>query len=54
MNILIDVLLSLYRFDTPKPFGVYFQESATPLMEVITELHDYIMYFMFGILGIVG
>jgi len=54
MNILIDVLLSLYRFDTPKPFGVYFQESATPLMEVITELHDYIMYFMLGILGIIG
>ena len=42
------------KFDSPESWGVYFQDSATPLMEVLTELHDYIMYFMLGILGMVG
>jgi cytochrome c oxidase subunit II len=47
-------LINLYRFDAPTPFGVYFQDSATPLMEIIIELHDYVMYFMLGILGVVS
>ncbi len=54
MNIFIENFCNLYKFDAPKPFGVYFQDSATPLMEIIMELHDYVMYFMLGILGIVA
>jgi hypothetical protein len=54
MNIFIENLCNLYKFDAPKPFGVYFQDSATPLMEIIMELHDYVMYFMLGILGVVA
>jgi cytochrome c oxidase subunit 2 len=41
-------------FDAPTPWGVYFQDSATPLMEILIELHDYIMYFMLGILGVIS
>ena len=29
--------------DTPKPWGLYFQDSATPQMEGLVELHDNIM-----------
>ena len=50
----MEIIFNLYRFDAPKPFGVYFQDSATPLMEIIMELHDYVMYFLFAILGVVG
>ncbi|PBP16588.1 GIY endonuclease n1 [Diplocarpon rosae] len=32
--------------DTPKPWGLYFQDSATPQMEGLVELHDNIMYYL--------
>jgi cytochrome c oxidase subunit 2 len=53
-KMIMENLINLYRFDAPTPFGVYFQDSATPLMEIIIELHDYVMYFMLGILGVVS
>jgi hypothetical protein len=27
--------------DTPRPWGLYFQDSATPQMEGLVELHDF-------------
>lgn len=36
--------------DTPIPWGLYFQDSSSPQMEAIIELHNYIMYFLIGIL----
>ena len=36
--------------DAPKPWGLYFQDSATPQMEGLVELHDNIMYYLVMIL----
>ena len=36
--------------DTPRPWGVYFQDSATPQMEGIVELHDHILFYLIIIL----
>ena len=36
--------------DTPRPWGLYFQDSATPQMEGLVELHDNIMYYLVIIL----
>jgi heme/copper-type cytochrome/quinol oxidase subunit 2 len=43
----------IYRCDAPKPWGLYFQDSSSPQMEAIVELHNYIMYFLFIILAAV-
>ena len=40
--------------DTPKPWGIYFQDSATPQIEGIIELHDNIMFYLAIILFTVG
>ena len=42
----------LYKinFDVPTPWGIYFQDSATPQMEGLVELHDNIMYYLVIIL----
>ena len=36
--------------DAPQPWGVYFQDSATPQMEALIELHDNIMFYLVIIL----
>lgn len=36
--------------DAPQPWGVYFQDSATPQMEALVELHDNIMFYLVIIL----
>ena len=36
--------------DAPKPWGLYFQDSASPLVEALVELHNYIMFYLIGIL----
>ena len=36
--------------DAPEPWGIYFQDSATPQMEGLIELHDNIMYYLVLIL----
>ena len=41
---------ALINCDTPRPWGLYFQDSATPQMEGIVELHDYIMFYLVIIL----
>ena len=40
--------------DTPSPWGLYFQDSATPQMEGLVELHDNIMFYLVIILFGVG
>lgn len=29
-------------FDAPTPWGIYFQDSATPQMEGLVELHEFL------------
>ena len=41
--ILIIKNLFTYYLDTPTAWGLYFQDSATPQMEGLIELHDNIM-----------
>jgi cytochrome c oxidase subunit II len=40
--------------DSPEPWGLYFQDSASPQMEAIVELHNNIMFYLFIILFAVG
>lgn len=42
------------NMDAPSPWGIYFQDSATPQMEGLLELHDNIMYYLVIILFSVG
>ena len=42
------------NFDAPHAWGIYFQDSASPQMEGLIELHDIIMYYLVIILFGVG
>ncbi len=56
MNLLLNIFninLNL-NLDAPSAWGVYFQDSATPQMEGLVELHDNIMYYLVVILFAVG
>ncbi len=53
MNILLKSF-AFYNCDAPSPWGIYFQDSATPQMEGLAELHDNIMYYLVLILFGVG
>lgn len=44
------IILDNLYCDAPRPWGLYFQDSSSPQMEAIIELHNYIMYFLIGIL----
>ena len=44
----------LLHCDAPRPWGIYFQDSATPQMEGLVELHDNILFYLFIILFGVG
>ena len=44
----------LEHCDSPRPWGVYFQDSATPQLEGLVELHDNIMFYLVIILFGVG
>ncbi len=52
MNFLINYLI--INLDAPISWGIYFQDSATPQMEGLVELHDSIMYYLVIILFSVG
>ena len=52
MYLLINNLI--LNMDAPSPWGIYFQDSATPQMEGLVELHDNIMYYLVIILFAVG
>jgi ubiquinol-cytochrome c reductase cytochrome b subunit len=47
-------LLNLNTLDAPRPWGLYFQDSATPQMEGLVELHDNVMFYLVIILFAVG
>lgn len=48
-------ILNLFlQLDAPSPWGIYFQDSATPQMEALVELHDNIMFYLVLILFAVG
>ena len=38
------------RCDAPRPWGLYFQDSGTPQMEGLVELHDNILFYLVIIL----
>jgi cytochrome c oxidase subunit 1 len=40
--------------DSPEPWGLFFQDSASPQMEALVELHNNIMFYLFIILFAVG
>lgn len=40
--------------DAPRPWGVYFQDTGTPQMEALVELHDNIIFYLIIILFGVG
>jgi len=42
--------MNFYKCDAPKPWGLYFQDTSSPQMEAIVELHNYVMYFLTMIL----
>ena len=52
MNLIKNILT--INLDAPSAWGIYFQDSATPQMEGIIELHDNIMYYLVVILFSVG
>lgn len=52
MNLIKNLLV--ISFDAPEAWGIYFQDSATPQMEGLVELHDNIMYYLTIILFGVG
>jgi len=52
VNIFIHNLI--FNLDAPSAWGIYFQDSATPQMEGLIELHDNIMYYLVIILFSVG
>jgi cytochrome c oxidase subunit 2 len=41
----INLILNL-QLDAPTPWGLYFQDSASPQMEGIEELHNNIMFYL--------
>ena len=52
INYLLDSLF--VNCDAPRPWGMYFQDSASPQMEALAELHDNIMFYLVIILFGVG
>nr|YP_007507044.1 cytochrome c oxidase subunit 2 [Ceratocystis cacaofunesta]YP_009704183.1 cytochrome c oxidase subunit 2 [Ceratocystis fimbriata]YP_009710335.1 cytochrome c oxidase subunit 2 [Ceratocystis albifundus]AFO38090.1 cytochrome c oxidase subunit 2 [Ceratocystis cacaofunesta]QEN73746.1 cytochrome c oxidase subunit 2 [Ceratocystis fimbriata]QFX74837.1 cytochrome c oxidase subunit 2 [Ceratocystis albifundus] len=40
----------IFNFDAPTSWGIFFQDSATPPMEGLIELHNNIMYYLVLIL----
>ena len=48
------ILFEKILCDAPRPWGIYFQDSASPQMEGLVELHDNIMFYLVIILFGVG
>ena len=49
-----DLINIIINCDAPRAWGLYFQDSASPQMEALVELHDNIMYYLVAILFSVG
>ena len=52
--LLISIFYNSVICDAPRAWGLYFQDSASPQMEALVELHDNIMYYLVAILFAVG
>ena len=52
MNYFLNNLFTIC--DAPRAWGVYFQDSASPQMEALVELHDNIMFYLVIVLFGVG
>lgn len=37
---------NIIKLDAPTPWGLFFQDSASPQMEAIEELHNNIMFYL--------
>lgn len=48
------LLFKNFNLDAPTAWGIYFQDSASPQMEGLVELHDNIMYYLVLVLFSVG
>lgn len=46
--------MTLYYNDAPKPWGLFFQDSASPQMEALIELHDIIFFYLMLVLFMVS
>lgn len=45
-----NLIFKNFNLDAPSAWGIYFQDSASPQMEGLVELHDNIMYYLVLIL----
>lgn len=45
MNFILNNIFAI-QLDAPMPWGIYFQDGATPPFEAITELHDTIFFYL--------
>ena len=43
---LLDILKGHLQLDAPTPWGLFFQDSASPQMEGIEELHNNIFFYL--------
>lgn len=50
----MNLIIKNFYLDAPAAWGIYFQDSASPQMEGLVELHDNIMYYLVLILFAVG
>ena len=52
---MLNLLKNLFEYcDAPRAWGLYFQDSASPQMEALVELHNNIMFYLVIILFGVG
>lgn len=47
---MVNIFNTILRCDSPEPWQIGFQDSATPIHEGICELHDNIFYYLIIIL----
>jgi hypothetical protein len=53
-TIILMLKSNIINCDSPQPWGIYFQDGGSPLMEAIAELHNIIMFYLIIILLSVG
>ena len=42
----LDIKENIIKYDTPEPWGTFFQDNAIPQMEGLEELHNNIMFYL--------
>jgi len=46
LRLITNITIETTQNDTPEPWGVFFQDNATPQMEGLEELHNNIMFYL--------